>query len=310
MTPPDAIVTLDHVSKWYGQVIGLNDVTLSVPSGITGLLGPNGAGKSTFMKLVTGQLSPSKGSLAVLGESIWRNPALYFRIGLCPEQDAFYDRMTGLDWLIALLRLNGVEHPAATEMARRALDLVDLADAARKKIGAYSKGMRQRVKLAQALAHDPELLILDEPLSGMDPLARRKTIRLIKEWGRAGRSVIVSSHILHEIESMTSNILLINQGRMLAEGNVHQIRDLIDGHPHMVYIKADQPRILAREFLVSDDVLNLKFEDQAVIVQTARPDAFYTRLTEIAASGELGDIHEVTSPDDNLQAVFEYLVKS
>ena len=310
MTSPDAIVTLDHVSKWYGQVIGLNDVTLSVPSGITGLLGPNGAGKSTFMKLVTGQLSPSKGRLAVLGESIWRNPALYFRIGLCPEQDAFYDRMTGLDWLIALLRLNGVEHPAATEMARRALDLVDLADAARKKIGAYSKGMRQRVKLAQALAHDPELLILDEPLSGMDPLARRKTIRLIKEWGRAGRSVIVSSHILHEIESMTSNILLINQGRMLAEGNVHQIRDLIDGHPHMVYIKADQPRILAREFLVSDDVLNLKFEDQAVIVQTARPDAFYTRLTEIAASGELGAIHEVTSPDDNLQAVFEYLVKS
>jgi ABC-2 type transport system ATP-binding protein len=310
VTAPDAIVTADHVSKWYGQVIGLNDVTLSVPSGITGLLGPNGAGKSTFMKLITGQLSPSKGSLAVLGESIWRNPALYFRIGFCPEQDAFYDRMTGLEWLIALLRLNGVELPAATAMARRALDLVDLADAGGKKIGAYSKGMRQRVKLAQALAHDPELLILDEPLSGMDPLARRKTIRLIKEWGRSGKSVIVSSHILHEIESMTSNILLINQGRMVAEGNVHQIRDLIDEHPHMVYIKADRPRTLAREFLASDDVLNLKFEDQAVIIQTARPDAFYTRLTEIAASGELGAIHEVTSPDDNLQAVFEYLVKS
>jgi len=179
------------VSKWYGQVIGLNDVTLSVPSGITGLLGPNGAGKSTFMKLITGQLTPSKGTLAVLGESIWRNPALYFRIGFCPEQDAFYDRMTGLEWLMALLGLNGIEHRAATAMARRALDLVDLADAAGKKIGAYSKGMRQRVKLAQALAHDPELLILDEPLSGMDPLARRKTISLIREWGRSGRSVIV-----------------------------------------------------------------------------------------------------------------------
>jgi ABC-2 type transport system ATP-binding protein len=309
MIAPDLIVTADHLSKWYGQVIGLNDVTLSVPSGITGLLGPNGAGKSTFMKLITGQLAPSKGSLAVLGETIWRNPALYFRIGFCPEQDAFYERMTGLEWLVALLRLNGLEPLAATAMARRALDLVDLADAAGKKIGAYSKGMRQRVKLAQAIAHDPELLILDEPLSGMDPLARRKTIRLIKEWGRSGRSVIVSSHVLHEIESMTSNILLINQGRILAEGNVHQIRDLIDEHPHMVYIKADRPRILAREFLASDDVLNLKLEDQAVIVQTARPDAFYTRLTEIAASGELGAIHEVTSPDDNLQAVFEYLVK-
>jgi ABC-2 type transport system ATP-binding protein len=305
-----AIITADHVSKWYGQVIGLNDVSLAVPSGITGLLGPNGAGKSTFMKLITGQLKPSKGSLSVLGEPIWRNPRLYFRIGFCPEQDAFYERMTGLEWLTALVRLNGVDEPAAKGMARHALDLVDLADAAGKKIGAYSKGMRQRVKLAQALAHDPELLILDEPLAGMDPLARRKTIKLIKEWGREGKSVIVSSHILHEIESMTSNILLINQGRILAEGNVHQIRDLIDDHPHTVYIKSERPRALAREFLADDDVLSLKFEDEAVVVQTARPDAFYARLTDLAASGAHGAIHEVTSPDDNLQAVFQYLVKS
>jgi len=163
--------------------------------------------------------------------------------------------------------------------------------------------------MAQAIAHDPELLILDEPLSGMDPIARRKTIRMIKDWSRAGRSVIVSSHILHEIESMTSNILLINQGRILAEGNVHQIRDLIDKHPHTVHIKADHPRALAREFLAHDDVLSLRFEDAAVVVQTGRPDVFYARLTDIAASGQLGTIHEVTSPDDNLQAVFQYLVK-
>ena len=169
--------------------------------------------------------------------------------------------------------------------------------------------MRQRVKMAQALAHEPDLLILDEPLSGMDPLARRKTIRLIREWGRAGRSVIVSSHILHEIESMTSNILLINQGRILAEGDVHQIRDLIDEHPHTVHIKAERPRELARAFLASDDVLSLRFEADAVIVQTGRPDVFYARLTAMAASSEVGTIHEVTSPDDNLQAVFEYLVK-
>jgi ABC-2 type transport system ATP-binding protein len=303
-------VTADHLSKWYGQVIGLNDVTLTVPSGITGLLGPNGAGKSTFMKLVTGQLKPSKGEVRVLGEPIWGNPALYFRIGFCPEQDAFYDRMTGLEWVSALVRLNGVTQPEAEAMARRALEVVDLSDAAGKKIGAYSKGMRQRVKLAQAIAHDPQLLILDEPLSGMDPIGRRKTIKLIKDWGRAGRSIIVSSHILHEIEAMTSNILLINQGRILAEGNVHQIRDLIDEHPHTVYIKADQTRALAREFLAFDDVLSLRFEDQAVVVQTGRPDAFYARLTALAASGDLGAIHEVTSPDDNLQAVFKYLVKT
>ena len=284
-------------------------MTLAVPPGVTGLLGPNGAGKSTFMKLITGQLKPSKGSVTVLGEPIWQNPALYARIGFCPEQDAFYERMTGLEWLVALIRLNGLADGEATALARRALDTVDLADAAGKKIGAYSKGMRQRVKLAQAVAHDPELLILDEPLSGMDPLARRKTMRLIKDWGRGGRSVIVSSHILHEIEAMTSNILLINQGRILAEGNVHQIRDLIDEHPHTVYVKAADPRALAREFLTEPDVLSLRFEDQAVVVQTARPDAFYARLTALAASGGLGAIHEVTSPDDNLQAVFQYLVK-
>ena len=304
-----SLVVAEHLSKWYGQVIGLNDVTLTVPEGITGLLGPNGAGKSTFMKLVTGQLQPSKGSITVLGQPIWRHPELYFRVGFCPEQDSFYERMTGLDWVTALVRLNGGSDGAAREAARRALDMVDLSDAADKKIGAYSKGMRQRVKLAQALAHDPELLILDEPLSGMDPIGRRKTIKLIREWGRSGRSVIVSSHILHEIESMTSNILLINQGRMLAEGDVHQIRDLIDEHPHTVLIKAAQPRALAREFLASDHVLSLRFEDEAVIVQTARPDAFYTRLTELAASSEFGTIHEITSPDDNLQAVFQYLVK-
>jgi ABC-2 type transport system ATP-binding protein len=305
-----AAIATDHLSKWYGQVIGLNDVTLTVPAGVTGLLGPNGAGKSTFMKLITGQLQPSKGTITVLGEPIWGNPALYFRIGFCPEQDAFYDRMTGLEWVAALMRLNGLSEEAATASARRALELVELTDAADKKIGAYSKGMRQRVKMAQALAHDPELLILDEPLSGMDPIARRKTIRMIKDWGRAGKSVIVSSHILHEIESMTSNILLINQGRILAEGNVHQIRDLIDEHPHTVYIKAEQTRELARAFLAFDDVLSLKFEQGAVVVQTGRPDAFYGRLTELAASGELGTIHEVTSPDDNLQAVFQYLVKA
>jgi ABC-2 type transport system ATP-binding protein len=187
--------------------------------------------------------------------------------------------------------------------------MVGLSDVAQKRIGAYSKGMRQRVKLAQALAHDPELLVLDEPLSGMDPLARRRTIRLIRDWERAGKSVIVSSHVLHEIESMTSNVLLINQGRILAEGDVHQIRELIDEHPHTVHIRTDQPRVLAREFLASDDVLSLRFEADAVIVQTATPDAFYTRLTALAADGGAGTIHEVSSPDDNLQAVFQYLVK-
>ena len=303
------LISADHVSKWYGQVIGLNDVSVTVPAGITGLLGPNGAGKSTLMKLITGQLKPSKGTVAVFGEPIWRNPRLFFRIGFCPDQDAFYERMTGLEWLTALVRLNGLSDNEANEAARRALVAVDLMDAAGKKIGAYSKGMRQRVKLAQAIVHDPELLILDEPLAGMDPLARRRTIRLVREWARAGKSVIVSSHILHEIEAMTANILLINNGRILAEGDVHSIRALIDTHPHTVYVRAENPRGLARDFLDRADVRSMKFEDRAGTVETGTPDAFYARLTELAASGEYGTIDEVTSPDDNLAAVFQYLVK-
>ena len=303
------LVQAEHLSKWYGQVSGLNDVTVAIPPGVTGLLGPNGAGKSTFMKLMTGQLKPSQGTIRVLGEPIWGNPGIFARIGFCPEQDAFYDRMTGLEWVTALVRLNGLGERESLEAAQQALDKVHLLDAADKKIGAYSKGMRQRVKLAQALVHDPALLILDEPLSGMDPLMRRKTIRLIKEWARAGRHIIVSSHILHEIESMTSNILLINNGRIVAEGNVHQIRDLIDTHPHTVYVRGSHPRELARRFLAEDDVLSLRFEPGAVVVETSRPDSFYARLTDLAASGEAGVIEEVQSPDDNLQAVFRYLVK-
>ena len=306
MTP---LVVADHLSKWYGQVIGLNDVSVAIPRGITGLLGPNGAGKSTLMKLLTGQLTPSKGTISVLGEPVWGNPALYFRIGFCPEQDAFYDRMTGLEWVAGLIRLNGFDEQASTDAARAALGTVDLLDAANKKIGGYSKGMRQRVKLAQAIAHDPELLILDEPLSGMDPIARRRTIRLIKDWARDGKSVLVSSHILHEIEAMTSNILLINNGRILAEGDVHQIRELIDEHPHTVHIRAARPRELAREFLTRDDVLSLTLEQEAIVIQTSKPDSFYRFLTDLAASGQAGEITEVTSPDDNLQAVFKYLVK-
>jgi ABC-2 type transport system ATP-binding protein len=304
-----AIIQATQLSKWYGQVSGLNDVTAAIPPGITGLLGPNGAGKSTFMKLITGQIKPSKGQVTVFGERMWGNPNIYRRIGFCPEQDAFYDRMTGIEWVTALVRLNGLGDSEANEAARVALERVDLMEAANKKIGAYSKGMRQRVKLAQALVHDPELLILDEPLTGMDPLMRRKTVRLIKDWARAGKHIVVSSHILHEIEAMTSNILLINNGRILAEGNVHSIRELIDTHPHTVFVRGADPRALARKFLAEDDVLSLRFEPGAVIIETSKPDSFYARLTDLATTGEAGSVDEVTSPDDNLQAVFRYLVK-
>ena len=218
--------------------------------------------------------------------------------------------MTGLEWITALVRLNGLGDAEAAAAAARALAQVELTDAAGKKIGAYSKGMRQRVKLAQALVHDPDVLILDEPFTGMDPLQRRQTIRAVKDWARHGKHVIVSSHILHEVEAMTSNILLINNGRIVAEGNVHQIRDLIDTHPHTVHVRAADPRALAHRLLADDGVMSLAFEPGALVVETRQPDAFYQTLTQLAASREAGAIAEVTSPDDNLQAVFKYLVRN
>ena len=303
------VVAADRLSKWYGQVIGLNDVSVEVGAGVTGLLGPNGAGKSTLLKVVTGQLKPSKGRAEVLGEPVWDNPPLFFRLGFCPEQDAFYERMTGMEWVTALVRLNGLSEEEAAAAARSALEAVDLLGAADRRIGAYSKGMRQRVKLAQAIAHDPELLVLDEPLAGLDPIGRRKVIRLVKDRAARGKSVFVSSHILHEIEAMTATILLMHNGRILAEGNIHTIRGLIDEHPHKVRIRAADPRRLARGLIAHDDVSSVQFEEDAVTLETGRPDAFYGRLTEAAATGALGEIHEVSSPDDNLQAVFDYLVK-
>jgi ABC-2 type transport system ATP-binding protein len=304
------LVRATHLSKWYGQVSGLNDITVTIPPGITGLLGPNGAGKSTFMKLITGQLRPSQGHLEVLGEPAWGNPGLFRRMGFCPEQDAFYERMTGLEWVTALVRLSGYGEDEARHAAREALEVVDLLPVADRKIGAYSKGMRQRVKLAQALAHQPELVILDEPLTGMDPLMRRSTIRAIRQWARQGRHVIVSSHILHEVEAMTSNILLINNGRIVADGDVHQIRELLDMHPHTVSLRAEAPRLLAQHLLREDGVLSLRLSGDHLVVETQRPDAFYARVTALAASGEAGAIAAIESTDDNLQAVFRYLVKA
>ncbi len=303
------VIAAEGVSKWYGQVIGLNDVSVSISPGISGLLGPNGAGKSTLLKLVTGQLKPSQGFVQVFGDPIWGNPGAYRRIGYCPDHDAFYERMTGRDWLTGLLGLSGLEGARAARAAEHALDTVGLAAVADRKIGGYSKGMRQRIKLAQAIAHDPELLVLDEPLAGLDPLGRRRVIDVIKTWGRDGRSVVVSSHVLHEIELMTSNILLLNNGRILAEGNVHRIRDLIDEHPHTVRIAADDPRRLARHLLGYSHVIAMQLQEGAVIAQTNRPDAFYAELTALAAGREAGAVREVTSPDDNLQAVFSYLVR-
>jgi len=218
--------------------------------------------------------------------------------------------MTGSEFLASLLRMNGYPENEVRQRTDSALALVKLSDARSKKIAAYSKGMRQRIKLAQATAPDPEVLILDEPLAGMDPVGRHETIRLVRQWGKEGKCVIVSSHILHEIEAMTRNILLMHNGQVLAEGDVHQIRGLIDRHPHNIYIRTSNPRRLAELVVRYPDVVSVRFaaEGDALTVESRRPDDFYQRLPELMLEAEL-ELKEITSPDDNLQAVFHYLVK-
>ncbi len=296
-----------RASRWYGQVIALNDVTTTIAPGVTGLLGPNGAGKSTFLKLLAGQLRPSQGEVRVLGLPAWGSPELFHRVGLCPETDAFWESLTGTQFVTALLRLTGYDETECRARAEAALAQMDLLEARDRKIGGYSKGMRQRVKLAQALAHDPDVLLLDEPVSGMDPVNRRRVIDLVKRLGREGKTVVVSSHILHEVEAMTRRVLLIHNGRILAEGDVREIRDLMDEHPHTVSLRARDPRALAGRVVGAPHVLSLSFDGSGewLTVQTARPDEFYGGLHEAAV--EAG-VTEMYSPDEDLESVFKYLV--
>jgi ABC-2 type transport system ATP-binding protein len=304
---PGAPLEFARASRWYGQVIALNDVSITLAPGVTGLLGPNGAGKSTFLKLAAGQLAPSQGEVHVLGRPAWGSPEVFHRVGLCPETDAFWEGLSGMQFLVSLLRLTGFDDAECRRRAEQALAQVDLLPAAGRKIGGYSKGMRQRVKLAQALAHEPEVLLLDEPVSGMDPVNRRRVVDLVRRLGREGRTIVVSSHILHEVEAMTRRVLLIHNGRILAEGDVREIRELMDEHPHTVALRARDPRALARAVVGLPHVLSLSFggEGEWLTVQTARPDELYRALLEAAVDA---GVSEMYSPDENLESVFRYLV--
>ena len=302
-------VTAEKVSKWYGKVVGINDFSVEIGPGVTGLLGPNGAGKSTFIKLLVGALRPSKGKLEVLGETVWGNRQLLGRIGYCPEHDGIYEDLTGREFVSAMARLGGLGRDEAQQRADEALERLGLTKARDRLLGEYSKGMRQRAKLAQTLIHDPELLLFDEPLTGCDPLARVQITDLIQALGREGKMVIVSSHILHEIESMTSEIVLLYKGQVLAEGNIYRIREMIDEHPHQIRVECDEPRALGQKLVTSEDIRAIEFPgDGALVVETHDPDGCYPLIPRVALEAGI-KIHALTSPDNNLQAVFEYLTQ-
>lgn len=301
------IIETSSLSKWYGNVLGLSDVSIGIEAGVTGLLGPNGAGKSTLLKLITGQLKPNIGEVRIFGQKIWNNYPLYSKIGFCPEQDTFYEELSGWDFLVNLLKLQHVDNEK--EKANSALNMAELFSVKDRAVRSYSRGMRQRLKFAQAIAHDPEVLILDEPLNGLDPLGRRKIIHLIKELGAAGKTILVSSHILPEIEAMTKKIILIHQGKVFAQGNIHYIRDLIETHPHVVSIKCSRNRDLAARFIKEDFVSKVDLESSPgyLRVETKNRDNFFDLLLSSINQMEI-EVEEIVSSDDNLQAVFDYLI--
>jgi ABC-2 type transport system ATP-binding protein len=299
-----SVIVADGVSKWYADALGVSDIHWSARPGIVGVLGPNGAGKTTLLKLIAGLLRPSRGSVRVLGGDPWASAAVRASIGYCPEHDGLYDELTGLEFVTAMARLSGVDDAAAA--AARSLDGFGLTTARDRAIAGYSKGMRQRTKLAQCLVHDPGVVILDEPLTGVDPVARADIVARIRALGEAGRTVVVSSHVLYEIEAVTQDIVVVYRGQVLAEGDLYAIRALIDRHPHRVRIDCDRPRQVARRLAESDHVTRLSFEPSAVIVETTRPDDCYDLITSIVVDDGV-DISGLTSPDNNLAAVFDYL---
>jgi len=301
-------VVIDKCSKWYGQVIGLNEVSLAIDGGVTGILGPNGAGKSTLFKLLMGRLKPSSGNVRLFGVDPWESTAPYRRVGYVAETEKLYDWMTGHDFVSTLARLHGMTREEASDRASHVLEFVGLADVQIKEIGKYSKCMRQRVKIAHALVHDPDLIILDEPLHGCDPIARTSIMSVIRDLGTQGKTVLVSSHILDEIERITEQIVILHNGRLLALGNLHAIRDLLDKHPHRILIRTENPRKLAEYFVPEDPVYGVRFaEEGALEVLTNDLSAAHSVLPRVIVESGL-KITSIENPDDNLEALLGYLV--
>ena len=298
------------LSKWYGEVIGLNNFTLEVRDGITGIVGPNGAGKSTLFKLALGLITPSTGRMKVLGQVPWRNPALHSSIGFCPDYESLPDEATGREYLALLGGLHAMRGPSLSGRISEVARLVEMEPALDRRIGGYSKGMKQRMKIAGALLHDPELLILDEPLSGTDPLVRKELMDIIRRLHRErGHDVIVSSHVLFEIERMTHNVVLIYKGRAVATGDISEIRDLIDKHPHNIVIEGERVDALAKALLDEGFTVSVAYNQdrKGITVQVSRPDDFFNRLPALI-EGTGCSVTKMYSLDDNLEAIFRYLV--
>jgi ABC-2 type transport system ATP-binding protein len=308
VAPADARIVLDHISKWYGDIVAVSDVSFAIGPGVTGLLGPNGAGKSTTLKMMSGLQAPSAGKVTIDGIPARGNPMAYRNLGLVSEHEVIYPFLTGREFVrlnAKLQRLKDVD--AAVE---RAIALVDMESAAERRVGGYSKGMRQRIKVAGALVHDPDVILMDEPLNGTDPVQRAQLIRLIRELGNAGKTVVVSSHVLVEVERLAENIVVIINGKLAAAGDFRTIREKIDEHDHEVRIVASEPRLLAAALIAEPVVRSISIDaHDRVIAATNDVRAFY-RLVPLAAQRQGIRLFEIQATDESLTSVFSYLVEN
>lgn len=294
------------VSKWYGQVSALVDMSFRIESGVTGLVGENGAGKSTLMKLAVGRLRPSLGQVDLCGGAPW-SPGVRRNLGYCPDIDAFHEDLSGLSFVTWMLRLHGYGGREASQRARRTLERFGMGEAMHRKIRTYSKGMRQRIKLSQALAHDPVVVFLDEPMTGLDPVARHQMAEAITELGGSGVTVMVSSHVLHELQNIVDRVLLIHQGRLMAEGAVGELRRQLEDRPHRLRLRSRRPRELAARLSHLAVVSGMTFTNDGLELATAGGEGLFQELTAIGAE-ESQLLDEIAPLDDNLEAIFAYLV--
>lgn len=305
------MIVFDDVSKFYGEILGVNRVNLHIAPGITSLVGPNGAGKSTLMNLMTGLLRPSRGRITILDIPTDHPEHLFRKLGYCTQFDSFPRGLTGREFIKSFLLVHGYERKKAEELTVTALERVSLLEAADRKVAAYSKGMRQRIRLAQAIAHQPDVLILDEPLNGLDPMVRAETIALFRKLAADGLHLIISSHILHEVDMMSDRVILLNNGYVVAEGDVHGVRDEMQEHPMQILIRCDHPAKLAARVFDRNHVVEARLHDDrlGLFVKTRDADRFYLLLNQVVAEGEI-NIESIAPVDDDLSAVYQYLIGS
>jgi ABC-2 type transport system ATP-binding protein len=307
--PADQLIIFDNVSKFYGEILGVNRVNLQIAPGITSLVGPNGAGKSTLMNLMTGLLRPTRGSITLLGIPTDEPERLFRKVGYCTQFDSFPRGLTGREFINSFLLVHGYDRKRANELSHIALERVNLLDAADRKVAGYSKGMRQRIRLAQSIAHQPAVLILDEPLNGLDPMVRMETIALFRKLAAEGLHLIISSHILHEVDMMSDSVVLLNNGYIVAEGDIHGVRDEMEEHPMQILIRCDQPAKLAAYVFAQDHVVEARLHNDkgGLFVKTRDADGFYLMLNRAVADGELS-VESIAPVDDDLSAVYQYLI--